>query len=566
MKKIIALIFGVMILLLTATQEVHAVLIEHELNFSLLSHTATTSSYYVKANTGENLYDKFDALFDMELDQSYHFPVTIKKGAISYTGHVYHYEDVTWNSLRYNIQININATEYFKVFVFKNQVTTGSFLGGTVNTNQALITSPSASIISNFSYFLGSWKILAMLEDELDPEEGTDIVDFNTLPSTIGTLSDAVDSSKVGYVYFYHSEDDLFNTFVLIGGTQFNLGEIQLPGVLELNKNPLNPGIYWTENNKRYIYYEFEKPPTEVPLNEQYNMFIDDPSQISGFRPFVTMNLTDSTYVFTDKLKLYSGYYGGPNSQAYADVVFPFELDQLLSIEMYYHFRWQILWGIGGYTSWEPQTVKRYINEVSDMKTTWDHIKSTLTFYNLIFEAIPSWLAGPTPTIQSLTVNDAYKITYTNNINEVRASDNLSPLTIEQIFPSGSDVYRIYLNTFSDPRYTWFEIGDDIIVMDVLYQVDGEIFHVPYDDIENDGSFGGGGPGLGGQDQTSWDWSWLTSIPSYLLWGGGIILALIILPQIDKTITTLKKIVSDPKKLLIYGIIILAALYFLGFI
>lgn len=565
MKKLITLIFGVFTLLLVtlSTPNVHAVLLEHELDFNLLSFSAT-SDLRAKINTGENLYDKLDALFDLEPDQTYAMDVTIKRGALSYPGKISHWNHLTWGTLRYSILIEYSSTEKLSIVVFPDTVTLDSVYGGTINTNQASA-SVSAALRNQYSHLMGSYKILAMLEGELDPEEGTDITNFNELPSTLGTLPDAADSSMVGYVYFNHTEDDLFDTYVLAGGEQYNLGEIQLPGVIDLNKEPLSPGIYWTEGNKRYIYYEFQLPTTEIPLNEQYNMFIDDPSQINGFRPFVTMNLTDSTYVFTDKLKLYSGYYGGPNGQAYADVVFPMDIDDLLSIEMSYQFRWQILWGLA-YTSWESQTVKRYINEVSDMKTTWDHIKSTLTFYNLVFEAIPSWIAGPSPTIQSVTVNSQYKADYTEKINLVRESDDLDPLTVDEIFPSGADVYRIYLNTFSDGRYTGFQIGDDIVIIDVLYKVDGEIFHVPYDDIDNDGSFGGGGPGLGGQDSQAWDWSWLTSLPDYVLIGGAVIIGLIILPQIDKTITTIKKIISDPKKLLIYGIIILAALYFLGFI
>ena len=56
-----------------------------------------------------------------------------------------------------------------------------------------------------------------------------------------------------------------------------------MPGVNELNKAPLNNGIFYTEGGKKYLYYEFQLPPSEKPIHEQLNMFVDDADNIKGF-------------------------------------------------------------------------------------------------------------------------------------------------------------------------------------------------------------------------------------------------------------------------------------------
>lgn len=67
------------------------------------------------------------------------------------------------------------------------------------------------------------------------------------------------------------------------------------------------------------------------------------------------MNLIDDIYVFIDKLLFYVGFYLGFNKRVYVDVVFLFELDDLLSIEMKYNYRYEYNYNwlvIGGYDEW----------------------------------------------------------------------------------------------------------------------------------------------------------------------------------------------------------------------
>lgn len=350
-------------------------------------------------------------------------------------------------------------------------------------------------------------------EDEIippvEPGDVINITDFNDLPVTSGYLKDAKNSTKVGYVNFTLHHDNIFDVKIRLNNQVYALGLLELPGVSELEKAPLDKGIYWTENGKKYIYYEFQKPVSEQPISEQLNIFLDDIEQVNGFRPFVTMNLTDSTYSFTDKLELYSGFYSGANGEAYADVVIPFDIDSLLSIQLRYDYRWEILWGLN-YTNWETVTITRYIEERNSMRTTWQHLSwlfSPLGYYQLVAEEVPSWFAAGKLTLNEVTnIGESYKSDYLRLINNVRDKNDKELLTENDIFSDDSSVYRVYLQTYNDGRYTNYQIGGDIIVMDLMYEYQGEVYHVPYEDISNDGSFGGtgsgttGGSGLGGDE------------------------------------------------------------------
>lgn len=572
MKRIITLltlIFSAVILSLTLS---NAVLVEKTMDFSILSRE-TLSSYdrrYI-SNVGEDLYSKLADFtgwgedFDNQGNPHY---VTIKKGPLTYNGRISHRFHSLWDIHMYTIGIEYIPGSWASLEVYPRDFIIPFSSPINVNIGYAHFShSPGLDGLGNVD-IIGNYSIFAMLEGEIESDDGINVSsDFNLIPSTLGTLENAKTSTDVGYVYFIYNSDDLFETYIILGGVQYNLGLIELPGVSELNQMPLSPGIYWTENNKRHIYYEFQQPASVKPISEQFNAFLDDPTQIKGFRPFVTMNLTDSTYTFTDKLELYAGFYGGQNGQAYADVVFPFEIDKLLSIEIDYQYRWQILWGLS-YTSWTDVNITRYIDQVVDMRSTWQHVTRLITGFSvgLMSTAVSGWDS----TIEEIQVNSIYRSDYVDNINKVRLSQGKTALTQSQVFPANADIFRVYLDTFSDGRYTGYEINDDIVIVDVMYEVDGTIYHVGYEDIKQGGSFGGGGPGLGGQDQPKWDWSFITSIfeniPIEYLVIGLFALYVVFYKPINSIFKNIKKIISNPKELLIFAILVGGLLFYMGYL
>lgn len=577
MKKTLLFITSfLMFLLVLMPSNSQAVLLEKTLDFNVISRQtqAGHDRRYV-VNVGENLYSKLDEFLNWGTDfnnQGDPFYVTIKKGPLEYNARISHLYHIAWDIHRFTIGIEYTSNNWATYDIYPEDFTVPLSTPIQVNVGSALFSHGVGLDGITTGDMLGSYTIYAMLEGEVDTEDGIDVSNnFSLIPSTTGTLANASNTASVGYVYFIHNEDNLFDTYVILAGQTYILGTLELPGVTELNKLPLNPGIYWTENNKRNIYYEFQEPESVKPISEQFITFLDDPSQVKSFRPFVTMNLTDSTYTFTDKLTLYAGYYGGENGEAFADVVFPFELDQLLSITINYRYRWETLWGwpvIGGYGQWNDVIVNRYIDEVVDMRSTWQHVSSYL--FGGVLGGVYSQLTGWNETIQQITANTLYKQDYTDNINIVRLAQGKTALTVNQIFPPGSDVYRVYLDTYNQPGYTGYQVDNNIIIMDVLYQVDGEIYFVPYTDITQGGSFGGGGPGLGGQDQNQWDWSFLTSflsnIPTEYIFIGLLAIGVIFWKPIKRTLDNIQKLIKNPKDLVLLIVIIAAVMYFLGYL
>src|SRR5690554_1747476 len=326
-----------------------------------------------------------------------------------------------------------------------------------------------------------------------EPVEESDIIpitDFNELPVTSGYLNDAKTPGKTGQVKFTYFQDNNYDVKIFYGNKRYDLGIMELPGVLELQKAPLNDGIYYSENGKKYIYYEFQLPASEKPINEQVNIFLDDEDNINGFRPFVSMNLTDGDYVFTDKLKLYAGYHDGGKGKAYADVLFPMDLDDLLSIEIEYQYRWKSFMGWWD-TDYKTVRIARAKGEVVDMKTTWQHLLTFFSPTSIIFDPISVIDWGETITrLDNLDLS--YKEQYLDIINLAQLTRGEEPLTMNELFTSDYSMYRVYLQTYNDGRYTGYEIHDDIIILDVMYKYEGEIYHVPYDNIDT--VSGGGAP------------------------------------------------------------------------
>ena len=139
---------------------------------------------------------------------------------------------------------------------------------------------------------------------------------------------------------------------------------------------------------------------------------------LKAFRPFVHMNLTDGTYAFTDKLKLYAAWHNGSQGKAFADVLFPLDLDDLLAIEMEYQYRYisfMNLWD----TDYRIENVYRYKDQVVDMRSTWQHVTSYM--FGGIIGGLYSQTSSWNETIERLDLLDSnYKNKYLGIINNAQ--------------------------------------------------------------------------------------------------------------------------------------------------
>lgn len=503
MKKIFIFIgILVSVFALTITHS-YAVTVQKEVTFSLTNYEMTPNSrmQIVDSNV-ENLYDAFDEIFSSVVETTVegsvikYYDTSIKRNGVTHTLQVSHSYQSEYDAYRYTLRITFVNGKILSFFAYDKAINFSSVLQGGwsrhIETNQ--LSTNQVSFFDNPNDFLGSYSITGYVDHDIDDGDGIDVSgDFSLIPTTSGTLNDAKDASKVGYVYFDYDSLNLFDTYILLNGQQYNLGLIDLPGVKELNREPLSPGIYYTVGNKRYIYYEFADNKSSIPIHEQALAFIDDLNQVKGFRPFVELNLTDGDFVFTDKLGLYTAYYDGPNGEAYADVVFPMDIEDVLAIEIEYKYRWQYLWNF--YTDWQTVRQARVKDEVVNVRTAWQSWSSLIFTFGPsgtgLYNEVVSWFAPNSYGITELTnLDNNYRTKYLETINNAQIKRGNSTLTMDQVFMNDSSVYRIYLNTYNDGRYTGYQIHDDIAIIYVTYQYKGEIYHVDYEDIDN--TTGGG--------------------------------------------------------------------------
>lgn len=497
MKKIfilIGLIVSAVALTLTTS---YAVPIQKNVIFQLTDYEMTpTSRTQIVTTNRIDLYDALHEIYSDVVSETidgesiiYH-DTNIKRNGVTHTLRIARTFKNSLNANQYHLRITFVNGQTLSLFVYDRDIVYESVFNGgwSKRVTKGQMVTNQVSTFENPNDFLGTYSVTGYIEQDINPGDGEIIKDFNTLPTTSGTLTDAKDASMVGYVYFDYNSANLFDTYIMLNGQQYNIGMIELPGVVELNKEPLSPGIYYTIGSTRYIYYEFLDNKSSVPLNEQSLAFMDDPNQVKGFRPFVELNLTTGDYVFTDKLGLYTAYYDGPNGEAYADVVFPMDIDDVLAIEIEYQYRWQYLWNF--YTDWKTIRQARVKDEVVDVRTAWQSWSSLIFSFGPsgtgLYSEVASWFAQDTYGITRLSnLDNNYRNQYLKTINDAQTNRGNSTLTMDQVFMPDSSVYRIFLNTYNDGRYTGYEIHDDIAIIYVTYQYKGEIYHVDYDDIDN---------------------------------------------------------------------------------
>lgn len=327
-------------------------------------------------------------------------------------------------------------------------------------------------------------KILVYWERILTPSDFTEddwilVNNISQLPSTIGTLSDAKDSSKIGDVFFNVNPNNSNEVRIIVNSTPFKMVLSSLPGVAELGKQPLSTGVYYTENGKKFIYYEFQRD------DEDDNLIAFRQNEgTKKFRPFAEINLTDGTYNFTNNIILYAVHHDGGQGKAFVDVLFPFDLDSLLSISIQYKSRFEQLWG-AFYTPWEETIITRYIEESVDMKTTWQHFSDYL-YLGVVFptfEVLNGWSFGDTIT-EVTNLDQSYKNRYVERINAAELLRGNPSLSMSQIFKDELSMYRIYLNTFNEAFTTGYQIHDDITVMEAVYVYNGIVYQIDYPELE----------------------------------------------------------------------------------
>lgn len=363
----------------------------------------------------------------------------------------------------------------------------------------------SLRIQTDESLFAYSMRVVKNKEtfpiDPEQPEEPIEVDDlgelstFDTLPLTTGGFSSIEDKTKVGQVKFYDGESGKYHIQVTYNNKKYVVKDVVLPGVSELKKAPINSGIYYTQNGERHLYYEFQNEASSSEISE--NLIYDKEQRIYGFRPFVIWNATTGQYQVTNQLRLYGTIYTDKR-EAYVDVLFPMHIDDLLSITFNYELQYK--YGIFGKGDIKEHITTRTKDDYVNQKGFWSYYKDHIFFRDwkswvfglnfFAYESITKAQWDETITnISSLASSVQYQNDYVNKLNKVLIA-NKKPTVTRSIFASET-LYRVYLGTFDYGLSTSFEIMDNYSILDVMYELDGEYFHVPMDDIDFDGVGGG---------------------------------------------------------------------------
>lgn len=237
---------------------------------------------------------------------------------------------------------------------------------------------------------------------------------------------------------------------------------------------------YWTnEDNERILFYEFNDVNSENISDKEFN----------GFRPFVHYNIDTREVNGTDSLLLFGNTI--QQGQAfYTDVLFPFELDDLLEISIRYDYRSRYgALGIGmWWGAWNTYTVTRFKGQVESKLKWWEKLlNATIDPSNIT--SMDGWIqlgkgdAGKAKHFENINhlATTSYKTDYVKKINEELSTLGESKVTTS-IFGNNNSLYRVYVDSnyrFGETKYQ----VNNLSVISVKYIFQGEYYAVYEDDI-----------------------------------------------------------------------------------
>lgn len=316
---------------------------------------------------------------------------------------------------------------------------------------------------------------------------------LSDIPIVDGDLTKANDNNKVGKVTFITKTTGHQVNVQHPNGTKYILASsgnnpitIELPGINEYGTLILDSGIYFKgEDGKRYIYYEYQNPASDIEYEKSVFDLTNQEFVEQGFRPYVIWNVETGVYDIVDKLTLYAIFHAGSYRRAYADIVFPMDIDDLLMVNIKWNYRYIKPLGLG-YTEWRNDNTIRYKDEIVTASNFWNEFKKWIKIYPFFTSEYYSAERWNQETIQDLGVlDDTYKFNYVQKVNTHLINNNLDTVTTNDVFfgLDGYSAYRVYLNTYSAGFYTGYQI-EDIVLVDIAYIYKGEYFHPRITDIE----------------------------------------------------------------------------------
>lgn len=259
------------------------------------------------------------------------------------------------------------------------------------------------------------------------------ITNFADLPDTDGayTLVEFTPNNNGTFRALFHGID----------GVMYLVPSMELP---EEAGSP-ERAIYYTEDGNHLLWFIISD-----------NFVIGGESIMS--KPWLVWSLDTGQFTITKNYTIHGKAYGEGNlfsryNMLYVDVIFPFDIDELLTITFNYTYRYHYLFGDPG--AWQTVNNQTYINgEYSAVKPPWWNPfarlyfnKSKLLDYNQIEE-----------------FTDEIDADYKSDFVAYMQKNGTGTYTVNSIFMEGYQGYRIFLGQFDKFGSNGIEVKDIILV------------------------------------------------------------------------------------------------------
>ena len=307
--------------------------------------------------------------------------------------------------------------------------------------------------------------------------EVKEITRFDELPYTLENVDIDVDIIKSGSYYQM--------TFDFKGGIKYRLTVSELPhhkdeGFKDEARLP-NFMKYYTKNGQREIFYWWQNDPSSGDI-----MLDLENKNIDGFRPFVTYNIDTGKLHGVKKLLIYGKTFL-KNDFGYADLLFPFDLDDLLQIRVQYT---TVSTQAYVHTSTKNWDLVRINGSTTQFGNYWDFWWRGITGdHASTLQYLKQFVFGKNDIEQIKRVDSEYssssaKKDYVKKINDRLIELGEKTVTENQLFKNENSMWRIALQKHHDPFQTKVSITE-VNVAEVLYVYKGEYFFVGQDDISS---------------------------------------------------------------------------------
>lgn len=465
LKKIILLVLLVSALALTGTA-VYAT--DHETYpFEIIS-AAYTSHDDARVDFNTPLYPILNGVFEGAINETIETTITFNDSDLN-TLLTKRYYPFPTPQHYFHLQINYYGNQMMDYYVF--QLDNTYFAGTTVNAHQALTTIPYYLVIDDI---IGTYSLNQPSDAPIiDDGDYVDISSFNHLPYTLDRVDVDVSIQRINqdYVLIFDFLD-----------VKYRLITSEMPhsnheGWADENRLPTHIK-YYTDNGERFLFYEFQNAPSDEPVFVETDI-------INGFRPFVLWNIDTGELSGTKEL-LIMGVTTIVNDLAYADLLFPFILDDLLQITVQYQTVSQQFWF---HETTRTHEVRRINGETVAYGDIWDfYWRTWIGDWGASQNYIQQFVFGSGNQQEHIrNVDDVYqsqnaKMRFTVKINSQREANGYQPLALDDFFDGTKSMYRVTLNRHRDAFQTKISVND-VNIVSVLYVYQGEYFHVQQDDI-----------------------------------------------------------------------------------